>query len=220
MYGGSISSGWLRWILEQNHFSFKTIYAREINAGNLQRKYDVIIFVGGAIPSLSQTEQGPSRDTTRLRDIPAEYRSQWGRISADTSVTSLKSFIESGGSVLTIGSSTNLAYHLKLPVSNALVEMKNGNLVQLAPEKYYIPGSVMHVIVDAAQPATMGMEAEADVLFDSSPVFRLTPEAQSSGKIKAAGMVWLRSDPSKRLGMGTGISSVWCSSFRGFRWQG
>jgi hypothetical protein len=202
MYGGSISSGWLRWILEQNHFSFKTIYAREINAGNLQRKYDVIIFVGGAIPPLSQAEQGPSRDTTRLRDIPAEYRSQWGRISADTSITSLKSFIESGGSVLTIGTSTNLAYHLKLPVSNALVEMKNGNLVQLTPEKYYIPGSVMHVIVDAAQPATMGMEAEADVLFDSSPVFRLTPEAQSSGKIKP--LAWFGSAQTLRSGWAWG----------------
>ena len=31
MYGGSLSSGWLRWILEQNHFTFKNIYAREIN---------------------------------------------------------------------------------------------------------------------------------------------------------------------------------------------
>ena len=50
MYGGSISSGWLRWIMEQHHFNFKTIYAKEINAGNLKKKYDVIIFVSGAIP--------------------------------------------------------------------------------------------------------------------------------------------------------------------------
>lgn len=93
----------MRWILEQNHFSFKTIYAKEINAGNLRKKYDVIIFVCGAIPPVYQTEQGPSRDTTRLKDIPVEYRPQWGRISADTSIASLKSFMESGGSVITIG---------------------------------------------------------------------------------------------------------------------
>jgi hypothetical protein len=201
-YGGSISSGWLRWILEQNHFSFKNIYAKEINAGNLQKKYDVIIFVSGAIPPIVQTEQGPPRDTTRLKDIPKEYRSEWGRISADTSVTSLKSFIESGGSVVTIGSSTNLAYHLKLPVSNALVEMKNGKLVQLPSDKYYIPGSVMHVIIDPSQPATMGMEPEADILFDSSPVFRLAPEAQSRGKIKP--LAWFGSAQALRSGWAWG----------------
>ncbi|MCX6320567.1 MAG: M14 family metallopeptidase [Bacteroidia bacterium] len=202
MYGGSISSGWMRWIFEQNHFSFKTIYAKEINAGNLRKKYDVIIFVSGAIPPLSQTGQGPSRDTTRLKDIPAEYQAQWGRISADTSIASLKSFMESGGSVITIGNSTNLAYHLKLSVTNALVEMKNGKLVQLTSDKYYIPGSVMHVIVDSAQPAAWGMEAEADVLFDSSPVFRLTPEAQSSGKIKP--LAWFGSAQTLRSGWAWG----------------
>ena len=202
MYGGSISSGWLRWILEQNHFSFKTIYAEEINAGNLRKKYDVIIFVSGAIPPVSQTEQRPSRDTTRLKDIPVEYRSQWGRISADTSIASLKIFMESGGSVITIGNSTNLAYHLKLPVTNALVEMKNGKLVPLTSDKYYIPGSIMHVIVDSAQPATWGMESEVDVLFDSSPVFRLTPAAQSSGKVKP--LLWFGSAQTLRSGWAWG----------------
>jgi hypothetical protein len=202
MYGGSISSGWLRWILEQNHFSFKTIYAEEINAGNLRKKYDVIIFVSGAIPPVSQTEQVPSRDTTRLKDIPVEYRPQWGRISADTSIASIKSFMESGGSVITIGNSTNLAYHLKLPVTNALVEMKNGKLVPLTSEKYYIPGSIMHVIVDSAQPAAWGMESEADVLFDSSPVFRLTPVAQSSGKVNP--LLWFGSAQTLRSGWAWG----------------
>ncbi len=202
MYGGSISSGWLRWIFEQNHFSFKTIYAKEIDEGNLRKKYDVIIFVSGAIPPLSQTAQSSSRDTTKLKNIPAEYRAQWGRISADTSIAALKNFIESGGSVITIGNSTNLAYHLKLPVTNALVEMKNRKLVQLTSDKYYIPGSVMRVKVDSSQPAAWGMEAEADVLFNSSPVFRLTPESQSSGEIKP--LAWFGSAQTLRSGWAWG----------------
>ena len=89
-----------------------------------------------------------------------------------------------------------------MPVTNALVEMKNGKLVQLPSDKYYIPGSVMHVIIDSAQPATQGMEAEADVLFDSSPVFRLTPEAQSSGKLKP--LAWFGSAQTLRSGWAWG----------------
>ena len=202
MYGGSISSGWLRWIFEQNHFTFKTIYSKEIDAGNLRKKYDVIIFVSGAIPPVSLTEQGPSRDTTRLKDVPAEYRAQWGRINADTSIASLKSFMESGGSVITIGNSTNLAYHLKLPVTNALVEMKNGKLVHYHQEKFYIPGSILRVSIDSTQSSAWGMESEADVLFDSSPVFRLTPEAQSSGKVKP--LAWFGSAQTLRSGWAWG----------------
>ncbi len=202
MYGGSISSGWLKWIFEQNHFSFKTIYSREIDAGNLRKKYDVIIFVSGAIPSLSATERGSSRDTTTLNDIPAEYRSMWGRISADTSIASIRSFIESGGSVITIGRSTSLAYHLKLPVTDALVEMKNGNLVPLSSDKYYIPGSIMRVTVDTTQHAAWGMSSETDVVFDSSPVFRITPDAVSNGKIKP--LAWFDSAQALRSGWAWG----------------
>jgi hypothetical protein len=202
MYGGSISSGWLRWILEKHHYSFKTIYASEIDHDDLRKKYDVIIFVSGAIPSISQTDQSPSRDTTKLSNIPAEYRSQWGKLSADTSVAALKKFMESGGSVITIGRSTSLAYHLKLPVTNALVEMKNGKLVQLPTEKFYIPGSVLRVSIDSTNSSAWGMESEADVLFDSSPVFRLTPEAISLKKISP--IAWFGSEKPLRSGWAWG----------------
>lgn len=184
MYGGSMSSGWLRWIMEQHHFSFKTIYAKEIDAGNLKKSYDVIIFVSGAIPSLTSSERSDSRDTTSLKSIPAEYRSQWGKISADTSITELKKFMESGGSVITIGRSTNLAYHLRLPVSDALVEIKNGESVHLSSDKFYIPGSVLGVKVDTSLPSAWGMDSNADVIFNSSPVFRIRPDAINNMKIK------------------------------------
>jgi hypothetical protein len=185
MYGGSISSGWLRWIMEQHHFNFNTIYSQEIDAGNLKKKYDVIIFVSGAIPSLSSSEQHSySRDTTTLKGIPAEYRSQWGKISADTSVMELKKFMNTGGSIITIGRSTSLAYHLKLGVTDALVEIKNGKQVQLPSEKFYIPGSVLGVKIDTSLSSTSGMESKADVIFDSSPVFRITPDAVREMKIK------------------------------------
>ena len=126
-YGGSIPSGWMRWIMEQHHFTFNVIYSKEIDAGDLKNKYDVIVFVGGAIPPLSVTTRTAGRDTSlKPESIPAEFRGHIGRISADTSIPQLKKFLEAGGNIVTIGSSTQLAYHLKLPVRNALVEMING----------------------------------------------------------------------------------------------
>jgi hypothetical protein len=202
MYGGSMSSGWLRWNLEQHHFGFKTIYAKEIDAGNLRKKYDVIIFVSGAIPAVSSSERSISRDTAGLRSIPAEYRQQLGRITADTSVAELRKFLETGGSVITIGRSTNLAYHLKLGVSDALVEVKNGKQVSLASEKFYIPGSVLRVKIDTTLSSAWGMDSNADVIFDSSPVFRITPNTINRLKIKP--IAWFDSPQPLRSGWAWG----------------
>jgi hypothetical protein len=175
---------------------------KEINAGNLRKKYDVIIFVGGSIPSVSSTAQFSPGDTSRDTGIPAEYSAQLGRISADTSIVALKKFMESGGSVITIGSSTNLAYHLKLPVTNALVEMNNDKLVSLPSDKYYIPGSVLRVRIDTVQSFAWGMESKTDVVFSSSPVFRITPDAISQSIIKP--IAWFDSDQSLRSGWALG----------------
>ncbi|MBK7626133.1 MAG: peptidase [Bacteroidales bacterium] len=201
-YGGSMSAGWLKWIMEQHNFVYKTIYVKEINEGNLKKKFDVIIFVGGAIPSVSSAAQFSPRDTARVTGIPDEYKSQLGRISADTSILALKKFMEAGGSVVTIGTSTNLAYHLKLPVTNALIEIRNGNPVTLPSDKYYIPGSVLRVSIDTLQSFAWGMESKTDVIFSSSPVFRITPTAVSQGTIKP--IAWFDSDQPLRSGWAWG----------------
>ena len=202
-YGGSMPSGWLRFIMEQHHFSYKNIYAREINAGNLRDKYDVIIFPGGAIPGVAIPGAKAVRDTTfKEENIPAEFRPTIGRISGDTSVPQLKRFMEAGGNIVTIGSSTNLAYHLKLPVRNALVEMRDGKERPLAGEKYFIPGSIMRVNIDSAQPAAFGMSSEADVYFAASPVFKIAPDAISKGTVVP--LAWFSSDKTLRSGWAFG----------------
>ncbi|MEI6276043.1 MAG: M14 metallopeptidase family protein [Prolixibacteraceae bacterium] len=201
-YGGSISTGWLKWIMEQHQFAFNPIFAPEINKGNLRKKYDVLIFVSGAIPSLAGGEPSGPKDTTKITDIPAEYRYQWGKISADTSVVELKKFMEAGGAVVTIGRSANLAYHLKLAVKNALVEMNKGKLTPLSSDKFYIPGSILRVKVDSAQTSGWGMASAADVFFDSSPVFRLTPE--TAGQKKVVPLAWFDSAQPLRSGWAFG----------------
>jgi hypothetical protein len=199
-YGGSMPSGWTRWILEQFHYPFKVIYANDINAGDLRDKYDVILFVSGAIPSVTARNLGDT--SLRRENIPAEYRNTIGRISADTSIPQLKRFMEAGGNVLTIGSSTNLAYHLKLPVRNALVEMQNGKEVALPREKYYIPGSILRAKIDSTQKASWGMGSEADIYFDNSPVFNVAPDAIAKGDVTP--LIWFASEKPLRSGWAWG----------------
>ncbi|HEU4556679.1 MAG TPA: M14 metallopeptidase family protein, partial [Longimicrobium sp.] len=44
-YGGSMPSGWTRWVLEQFSFPYQRVFSPELDAGNLNAKYDVLVFV-------------------------------------------------------------------------------------------------------------------------------------------------------------------------------
>jgi hypothetical protein len=177
-YGGSITSGWMRWILEQFEFPFSRVFVQELDAGNLNARFDVIVFPDGAIPGLSaggRGGRGGAPDLTAT-DVPAEYRSHLGRMTAEKTIPQLRAFVEAGGTIITIGSSAeNIAAHLDLPVENHLVE--DGR--PLPRSKYFVPGSVLTARVDTEHPVAAGMQQRTDFFFDNSPVFRIAAGAEN-----------------------------------------
>ncbi len=202
-YGGSMSSGWVRWIFEQYHFPFKLVYAKEIDAENLNANYDVLVFVEGAIPAL-KTEASFSFEERepKLEDVPKEFQHTLGSITVNKSIPALNKFLQNGGKIVTIGSSANLAYHVNAPVKNALVEMVAGKEKALPGEKFYIPGSVMQVTLDNNNMSNWGMNATADVYFNASPVFKLLPDAIAQKQITP--LAWYATGSTLRSGWAFG----------------
>ena len=184
-YGGSIDSGWARWILEQFEFPFGRVFSPELDAGNLNQKYDVLVFVAGGVPGPAGGGGGggAATVTSEPANLPAEYRGQFGRATAEKTLPRLKEFIENGGTVLAIGSSaSNLATYLGLPIENQLVE----NGAPLPHTKFFVPGSLLSVRVDTAAPAAFGMAEHTDVFFDDSPVWKVGPDAAAAGITRLA----------------------------------
>ena len=176
-YGGSMPSGWVRWLLEQYRFAdFTVIYPQEIDQGNLIANYDIILFIGGGIPSVgSGGDSNGRRNMDDTDDIPAAYHHMLGRITAEKSIPQLREFAAAGGTLFTVGSSTALAYHLGLPIKNALVTVdSSGRERPLGGTQFYAPGSIHHVMADTTDPAGWGMPAHVDVMSSNSPVFELT----------------------------------------------
>lgn len=203
-YGGSMPSGWVRWILEQYGYDYQLLFPAEINAGNLHTKYDVILFIGPGIPAYNPTGNSPGqRRADDTEDIPEEYRHMVGSLNTGESIAALRSFAEQGGKIVTVGASTSLAYHFGLPVSDALTEMVDGESVRLPGEKYFVPGSVVRMRVDTEHPANAGMNAETDVMFNNSPVFRFQPTAAAAG-VKA--LAWFGTEKPLRSGWAWGDS--------------
>jgi hypothetical protein len=134
--------------------------------------------------------------------VPEEFRSTLGRVSVARTVPQLKKFMEEGGTVITIGSSTALARHLDLPVYNHLVERTQGGTDRPLPrEKFFVPGSVLSAAVDNSHPLAHGLGSRVDVFFDNSPVFRLGADAAMKG---VTPVVWYDSPKPLRSGWAWG----------------
>jgi hypothetical protein len=183
-YGGSIPSGWVRWLLEQFEFPFKVVYPATLDAGNLNKKYDVLIFVRGAIPLSERPSETSFRSFPQPKpeSIPSEFRKRLGNVTVAKTIPKLLEFMKNGGTLLAISDSTSIGYHAGLPISNALVEkLQDGKEKPLPREKYFIPGSILQVSVDNTNPLAYGLPKKVDVSFNNSPVFRIETEAAQNG---------------------------------------
>jgi hypothetical protein len=198
-YGGSMQSGWTRWLLEQYEFPFSLVYPQELDKGDLNKKFDVLVFVSGAIPAgQSRSVSSNNLSGRDPQSIPEEYRSWLGGVTKDKTIPALLKFIESGGTIIAIGSSTNLATHAGLPIKNHIVD---GLGQSLEREEYYIPSSILNVRINNKLPIAYGMNERADIFFSNSPVFRLEPGADKNGVTTVA---WFDSDKPLRSGWAWG----------------
>ncbi len=185
-YGGLMPSGWIRWLLEQFEFPFTVIYPQTLDAGDIKSKYDVIVFSDGAI-SLGAGARGGGGEGFFGRQpspeqIPAEFRPWLGNVTQEKTIPQLQAFVQAGGTLLAIGSSTASLYQaMNLPVSNAVVEINKGVEQPVPGERFYVPGSLMKTQVDNTLPLAYGMNTTADVFFDRSPAFKLAPDAKQRG---------------------------------------
>ncbi len=181
------------------------VFGPDINAGNLRAKYDVLVFNneslggggggrggggrgagGGDATPDAETGRGggrgaaaraPEDDRPAPQPLPDKYTRRQGAINAD-GMKALKQFVDDGGTVIAIGSSTTSAVQVfNLPLANHLVGADGAPLPRT---DYYVPGSLLRVTLDTHAPVTTGVPGQVDVFFDNDPVWRPTASAGSA----------------------------------------
>lgn len=181
-YGGSMESGHIRWMFEQVFPTpYQLVFAPGLDAGDLKSKYDVLIFPDGALPAgegRGGRGGGGRGGAGRAMNVPDEYKNQVGNVSAATTGPQLHRFLDDGGTVVAIGSSTAFDRYFGLPVRNALVEADGS---RLPTSKFYIPGSILQANVKNDLPIAYGLDTKADVFFINSPAFHLDAGAEQKG---------------------------------------
>ena len=179
-YGGSMASGWTRWMFEQYEFPFEVVYPQALNEAGLEDDFDVLVFEDGGIPG---GDGGGGGGFGRFgggnqANIPQEFQSMLGSVTAEETVPNLIDFVKEGGTLLAIGSSTSIARHAGLPMTNHLT---NADGDPLPRAEYYVPSSVLGMAVDNTHPLAYGYSDRVNIMFNNSPVFRLLPQASSQG---------------------------------------
>jgi hypothetical protein len=187
-YGGSAPSGWARLVLEQFEFPYTVVYPKNLDDGNLEDQFDVLILPADATFS---TEPRASRN------VPSEYADRAGSLTTGVTVPRLKSFLEKGGTVLAIGNASNLGAHLGLPITSVVAGLPNS--------RFYVPGSVLETRVENDRPLTFGVPDRIDVFFDRSPAFKLGENAQSSG---VRSLAWFDTEKPLRSGWALGQETL------------
>src|SRR5207249_5597469 len=72
----------------------------------------------------------------------------------------------------------------------------------LGRDKFYVPGSILQVRVDSAQPLAWGIDEYINVMFSSSPVFKLPEEEDEAKGLKR--IAWFNDKTPLRSGWAWG----------------
>jgi hypothetical protein len=121
-WGGNMDEGWTRLTLESFDFPYTSVRDAEIKAGDLNKKYDVIILPHDDTGTMMGTPEDNPRWPTPI--YPPEYRSGIG----NEGVEALKAFVEDGGTLVALGDATAFA------IEKFELEVRNvGNLRQQPP---------------------------------------------------------------------------------------
>ncbi len=179
-YGGLMTTGWDRWLFEQYGFGYERVYPQDLDRGDLKSRFDVLVFPDGAFTDVERRYD--AGDQPAAADIPAEYRGWLGHLTRERTIPQVKAFLEAGGTVVAVGTSTTMGHVLGVPVRDHLTRIADDGTREPLPEdEFYIPGSLLRVHTDPTNPLAYGLPAEVDVVYDNNPVFDLEPAASLQG---------------------------------------
>ncbi|HEX5436777.1 MAG TPA: M14 family zinc carboxypeptidase [Gemmatimonadaceae bacterium] len=159
-YVPSMDEGWTRWVFDQYHVPFTSIVDRDVRAGKLNDRFDVIL-----LPD--ERPRAIARGATR--SYPDSLKGGLGAAGA----AALAAFVRNGGTLVTFNAASEYAIQaLGLPVKNVLAGVPDRD--------FYAPGSILRVIPNPSHPLAAHMATPAAIWFQGGPAFQITDSSRAT----------------------------------------
>jgi hypothetical protein len=165
-----IDEGWTHWLFDLYKVPFTPITEKDVEAGSLNDRFDVIVIPEGGV-SGGGGRGGGGRGG---RGGAAGGDPALGGASAGDAFASLDAFAKNGGTVLGFNTvSSALITGLKLPVKNVLAGVSSND--------FYCPGSILSVELDRSSPLAKGFTATVPAIwFEGGPAFEISDPGQAT----------------------------------------
>ena len=160
-YSPSMDEGWTRWILEQYRIPFTSIVDRDMRAGNLTSRFDVIVLPD---QSAEELDRGAFRE-----EYPDSLKGGLGEAGR----AALRAFVADGGTLVALNESSDWAIEaFALPVRNALT--------RISSREFYAPGSILRVTPNPAHRWARSFNADNAIWFESGPAFDIADATRAT----------------------------------------
>jgi hypothetical protein len=163
-YTANMDEGWTRWLLENFGFEYTTVHNKDIQAGGLRQRFDVIVF----------TDQPAASIENGQRNMPEEYR---GGIGAQSAAL-LKEFANAGGTLVFLNNASEYAISRLGVTAKTVTPSRGGRGGEENPDRptsgsseFYIPGSLLNAKIDTRSPLAYGLPADMAIWNEQSPAW-------------------------------------------------
>jgi zinc carboxypeptidase len=153
-WGGNMDEGWTRWLLEQFEFPSTSLFDRDVRAGNLRSRFDVIL-----LPDATYDQMLNGMPTGSMPDAYTGGMTARG-------VANLYEFTSAGGTLVAMDRAAELPLTtFGLPIRSVTAGVRDSD--------FYVPGSLLRISVDPSHPVAYGMPPDAAAFFINSPAFSI-----------------------------------------------
>lgn len=168
-----LDAGWTRFLFDEYGIPFTVLRPGEFEKADLKNKFDLVVFPNEGMDVIKDGKFKRG-DNLYISNYPPEYTKGLGIKGMDN----LMDFLDNGGIIISWGESA--------PLFDGILGIKRGNneedreefrlpfrnvTAELVKEGLYCPGSLLRVKLAQDHPLTWGMDDEAGIMFQGTPVF-------------------------------------------------
>ncbi len=202
VYGGNMATGWMQWLLLEFGFDVELVFAPRVDAGNLAKDYDVLIFCTG-LPTAGRRDQldralRRGRSAIKKETVDKVVAAlppfeDWSsvvdrhkKLEVAKTMPALQEFVTGGGVLITLGSqATRIAKHFDLPVDEGVWITEKGEQRRARNSEFFVPGSLLWIDINQDTPIAWGCSPRLATMFRRSPVFAVRRTATDEPRVES-----------------------------------